>query len=257
MMRKKKDYQSIFYILFTLLVLYLLSPELSSIAKEEPVKPNKKLVVIDAGHGGKDTGASGVSGLTEKGITLKLALILRDMLIKKPNLNVLLTRTENIDIAPEKRVSLANSKSADIFLSLHVNGSFDPAQKGIEIYYYSEENLELFLQASPGQTLSPKAESEETSTLISTWNEAQNAFIPKSLKLAKILDDNLRKLQDLEVRGIRPAPLYVLTGTTMPSLVIEAGFVTNTAEKSALARDEYLKAIASKIADGIGEYFEE
>ena len=258
MMNKKRYYNLFFYILFILATLYILFPEQSSSAKDDPVKLNKKLIVIDPGHGGKDAGSKGASGITEKEITLKLALILRDILTKKPNLNVFVTRNENnMDIPPEKRVSLANSKNADIFLSLHVNGSFDPGQKGIEIYYYSEETLELFNHAAPAQDINSRAQSEETNTPVPLWNEAQNASIQKSLKLAKILDNNLRESQDLEMRGVKPAPLYVLTGTMMPSLVIEAGFITNPVEGAALSRDEHLKAIASKLAEGIGEYFEE
>jgi len=257
MMRREKRCWRIAYILSILLFLNLFFIALFSISKENPAKPAKKLIAIDPGHGGKDIGCKGSKGLTEKEITLKLSLILRGILLKKPNLNVFLTRSEDVEISSQERVSLANSKGADLFLSLHVNASFDKNQKGIEIYYYSEEILELPHSSTQAQVPNRGTQYGETSSLIFLWNEAQNSFIAKSREIATFLENILRNSEGLDFRAVKPAPLVVLTGTTMPGIVIEIGFITNPEEESALSKEEYLKNLASKLAEGVSEYLEE
>ena len=257
----KSKYKIYFSVLFFLIFSDLLSIEALSVLKEtqaiSPAVSKKKLVAIDPGHGGKDIGCKSPNGLTEKEITLKLALMVKDILSKNPVMDVFLARSEDIDLSSEKRVSLANSKGADIFLSLHINASFDKNQKGIEIYYYSEDNLGFSYSQSQTRSLNPEASDEENKSLILPWNEAQNLFIPKSFEAASFLEESFKSSQEIAFRSVNPAPLLVLTGTAMPAVLIEAGFITNTEEETALSRDGYLKVLAIKIVEGITKYFED
>lgn len=256
----KNKYKIYFFILLFLISLNFLSIEALSASKENqaasPAVSPKKLVAIDPGHGGKDTGCKSLKDLTEKVITLKLALMVKEILSKNPNMNVFLTRSEDIDLSPEKRVFLANSKGADIFLSLHINASFDKNQKGIEIYYYSEDSLGFSYSQSQPQGLNPEASDEEKKSLILPWNEEQKLFIQKSFEAASFLEESFKSSQEITFRSVNPAPLLLLTGTAMPSVVIEAGFITNSEEEAALTREAYLKVLAIKIAEGITKYFE-
>ncbi len=236
------------------------SKEAISASKETqtipPAPPPKKLLAIDPGHGGKDTGCKGLKDLAEKAITLKLALMVKEILSKNQNVNVFLTRREDVDLSAEKRVFLANSKGADLFLSLHINASFDRNQKGIEIYYYSEDNLGFASSQYQPQALNTEASNEEKKSLVLPWNEEQNLFIQKSFEVASFLEESFKTSGEVVFRSVNPAPLSPLTGTAMPAVVIEAGYITNPEEEAALTRDGYLKIIAIKIAEGIRKYFE-
>ena len=236
------------------------SKEAISASKETqtipPAVSPKKLVAIDPGHGGKDSGCKSLKYLVEKVITLKLALMVKEILSKNQNINVFLTRSEDVDLSDEKRVFLANSKGADIFLSLHINASFDKNQKGIEIYYYSEDSLGFSSPQYQPQASGMEASNEEKKSLILPWDEEQNLFIQKSFEVASFLEESFKTSREIAFRSVNPAPLFVLTGTAMPAVVIETGFITNPEEEVALTRDGYLKIVAIRITEGITKYFE-
>jgi N-acetylmuramoyl-L-alanine amidase len=214
-----------------------------------------KTIVIDAGHGG-DPGAISESGLTEKEITLDVALRLRRILSGAP-FQVLLTRDSDRRLSLDKRVRFANENKADLFLSIHVNSMEPHTLRALETYYVgptddpatlklaSRENKESDYSLSDYKQILEKiyvdARRDESRTVAKT---VQSALF-QSLKTA-----NPR----LENRGVRTAPFVVLIGTQMPAVLVEIACLSNPDEVELLTKENYRESIALALAQGIRRY---
>ena len=222
---------------------------------------SKAVVVIDAGHGGRDLGAKS-AGKEEKELVLSIAKKVRDSLRRKGH-PVVLTRSSDRFLTLGQRTRLADKKDAMVFISIHANAAprrqDNEEMEGVETYY---------LQKSRDAKSQRIAERENASVLIGTDNLSKDVIIDAVLSGPKIVEShklaidvqremirNLRgKYRAVKDGGVRPAPFYVLVGASRPSILIEVGYISNTKERQRLFESRYQRTIAEGIADGIGRY---
>ncbi len=213
-------------------------------------------IVIDPGHGGKDKGAIGPNGLYEKDITLAIAKQLKKVLEKEGGYEVLLTRDTDRYMSLEERTAIANTKKADLFLSIHTNAHTDPSLGGIETYFL---NFSKDKESARVAALENAASAKQISDLEAILNELlRNTKINESSRLAREVHQEMvsrlesnRKLRDL---GVKQAPFYVLLGAQMPSILIEACFISNEVEEQLLKDAAFQRDLVKGIAQGIRSY---
>lgn len=233
-------------------------PELSSPrpVSSVPLLPSRR-IVIDAGHGGKDPGAVGPSGLLEKDIVLSMALLLADEVKSKLGWEVVLTRNDDTFIPLEERTALANKVGADLFVSLHVNASSNSAVHGVETYYLNfskNEKAAAVAARENGTTLRAVSDLEQI-----LFDLMAHSKIQESSRLASDIQHALitgltREFGEVKNLGVKQGPFYVLLGANMPSVLIEAAFLSNPAEESRLATRKYQKETTRAIIDGLRAY---
>jgi len=216
-----------------------------------------RTIVLDPGHGGRDPGCIGKSGLAEKVITLDVATALKKMLVEKGGLNVILTRESDITVPLETLPVIANQKRADLFVSIHVNAHRDRKREGVETFFlnFSPDPAVVELAARENATSSKNIGQMRDIIL----KIAQNSKIDESRNLAERIQKNLLqslalanpKIKDLGVRG---APFYVLVGSEMPSVLVEISHLSNAAEEARLKTTRYRELAVQGIYNGIMEY---
>ncbi len=221
-----------------------------------------KIVVIDPGHGGKDSGAIGYQNKQEKIATLQIAKKLKKEL-KKRGFKVYLTRENDTFIGLRERTKFANRKMADIFISIHANAAPNKksylSMKGIETYFLSPARSERAKNAAALENKSDMKEMDYFSKEI-FLNFYNREKIIASNKLAIDIQagilKNLRKRYDRIVDGgVREGPFWVLVGAQMPAILIETGYITNPTDAKRLFNPFFQKVLAKGIADGIESYF--
>ncbi|EKO39751.1 MAG: N-acetylmuramoyl-L-alanine amidase [Solidesulfovibrio magneticus str. Maddingley MBC34] len=214
-----------------------------------------RTVMIDAGHGGKDPGAQGLSGLTEKDVNLRFAKFLGEALQKK-GINVIYTRTSDVFIPLETRTELANSKGADLFVSVHCNSHTDKSSAGMETYSLNlATTQEAVRVAARENAASQKKISDLQAILTDLMLSAKTA---ESRDLAKFVQKRsiaaVRGDYPTRDRGPHEAPFFVLIGANMPAVLVELGYVTNPEDAKRLTSDAYLRALAQGMTEGILAY---
>lgn len=228
-------------------------------ARTEPrtARNDIKIIVIDAGHGGKDPGAIGRSGMAEKDITLFVSLRLRDLIIKRLGKGVLMTRDRDVFIELEDRAKFANAMGADLFVSIHVNSHPQRSTKGVEIYHFGEATDRRALEVAARENGTPIKDTGIgweylVADLLTTKKVQESLDLAWTTKKAMItrLDD----YYDVEDHGVKTAPFYVLRYTTMPSILAEIAFITNPTEERLMQSDAFLNRVAESIFDGIKSY---
>lgn len=235
------------------------SPPISIIAPS--ISPKDKIIVIDAGHGGKDPGAVGYRKYREKIVVFKIAKEL-EKILKSRGYRVYMTRNKDSFIKLSERTKIANEKSANIFISIHANAidgkSADSAQ-GIECYFLSPSRSDR----------AKKVAAKENSADISDMNMyGKDIFlnflnhhnIVASNKLAidlqrGMLQELSKKYQGVKDGGVREGPFWVLVGAQMPSVLVEVGFISHPEEAKRLVNNDYRKTMALGLANGIERYF--
>ena len=217
----------------------------------------KKVIVIDAGHGGKDPGARG-GDHWEKDITLAAAHTLRDRLQQTGRYKVALTRDTDVFIPLEQRVQIARRANADLFISLHADSERDPTIRGATVYTLSEKGAartehgvfdksNWFMNVSlPGQDAATKR-----ILLDLTQRETRN----RSSVFAELVLDKISDKVELLRRSHRDAGFMVLLAPEVPAILLEMGFVTNAADERALSDPERRKGFMSGVAQAIDSYF--
>ncbi|MCP3901228.1 MAG: N-acetylmuramoyl-L-alanine amidase [Desulfobacteraceae bacterium] len=228
----------------------------SSIAKQLALGVRK--IVIDPGHGGRDPGAPGyIKNVWEKDITLKLAKQLAAKLKEKLNCEVLLTRTTDKYISLEERTAIANTKKADLFISLHCNASKSRKLKGFETYFL---NLATDDQAIAVAARENATSRKNISDLESILNDLmQNAKIKESSRLASLVQNAMvsnmkKKYTQIVDLGVKQAPFYVLIGARMPAILIETSFLSNKTECKRMISDKYRENVCNSITSGVEKY---
>lgn len=215
-------------------------------------------IVIDPGHGGKDTGAVASNGLSERDLTMAVALRLAAELRARGH-TVRLTREDGDGRALTDRTAIANRLEAKIFVSLHANASTFSSVKGAETYYMSLDDKASDAAAAATARLENEAASgsdEQSELDLILWDLAQASALNESAELAVEVQTRLNALLELRDRGVKQAPFVVLTGATMPAILVEVGFLSNSAEASRLASAEHQQALASAIAAGIEAFLD-
>ena len=216
-----------------------------------------KTIVIDPGHGGKDPGAIGRGGLKEKDVVLKLGTMLRDKLKGAFDGSIIMTRETDVFIPLEERTAIANSKEADIFVSLHINASPKRTASGIETYIlnisHDQEARRLAARENATSTRSVSDLEFILNDLIKTakTNDSSQLAASVNTNLTKKLKDNYTGIKS---NGVKGAPFYVLVGTKMPSILVESSFISNPEEERRLKDEKYLQSIVDGIYNGLVEY---
>lgn len=226
---------------------------------EGPKRFTIKTIVIDPGHGGRDVGATGRRlRVREKDMALILARKIRDIL-ERAGIKVIMTRNSDIFIPLSKRADMANRNSADLFVSIHLNASRSRFMRGFECYYLSnatDDNARA-LEAFEDSTLKldKEADAEHSRGLDKTlWDMTLTENRLESAELAGHICDSVERSFTIGNRGVRAARFYVLKYTRMPSVLVEAGYISNRYEELKLKEPEFLDRIAEALANGILKY---
>jgi N-acetylmuramoyl-L-alanine amidase len=218
-----------------------------------------KVIVLDAGHGGHDTGAVGPSGLTEKDLVLDVTRRVARLVEDQLKIKVILTREDDTFVTLRDRTTLANRARADLFVSIHANAHRN-AVSGVETYFLSSEatdnearqvaaleNAVIELEAP-----TPRARPDFVKAIL--WDLAQSEFQIESSRLAEVVQDSMTQTLRQPNRGVKQAGFFVLGGAAMPAVLIEIGFVTNPQEERRLRDSRYREEIARAIFAGLSEY---
>ena len=226
----------------------------------QPAQPRAKsfkTIVIDPGHGGKDPGARGQRGTEEKDITLKVALKLRDLLSKQPGIRVLMTRDRDEFVELEDRAKFANGQEADLFVSIHVNSHPQRSVKGIEIYHFGEAKDQRALEVAARENGTPlNTTGVGWEYLVADLLTAKK--IEASLELAwtakEAMVTNLNNRYSLVDHGVKTAPFYVLRFTSMPSILAEIAYISNSAEEDMLRTGLFTTRVAEALMEGVNTF---
>jgi N-acetylmuramoyl-L-alanine amidase len=214
-------------------------------------------IVVDAGHGGHDTGTIGPNGLMEKDLVLDVALRLGRLLETRLGADVIFTRDDDTFIPLETRTAIANEHQADLFISIHANSSPDPSARGIETYYLNfTSNPDALEVAARENAVSEKSIFElqdlvKKITLKEKIEESRELATDVQLSLYSGLATRHSTLRD---RGVKKAPFVVLIGANMPSILAEISFVSNPTDAAKLETPEYREKIAESLYKGIAKY---
>jgi N-acetylmuramoyl-L-alanine amidase len=216
-------------------------------------------IVIDAGHGGHDSGTIGVDGIEEKDVVLDVALRLGKMLHERLGAEIIYTRSDDTFIPLETRTAIANKAQADLFLSIHANSSSDATARGVETYYLNFTSQPDALEVAARENA------------VSDQSVYQLSDLVKKIAMKEKIDESREFAMDVETslfaglhagnvglknRGVKKAPFVVLIGANMPSVLAEISFVTNPKDARQLSQPEYRQRVAESLYKGVAKYEE-
>ena len=227
-----------------------------------------KTVVIDAGHGGKDPGAVAKTKLQEKDVVLDVSLQLGKLISARfPKVKVVYTRSTDVFIGLSKRAKIANEAGADLFISIHSNAAENTSAKGFESFVLGLHKSEAALEVAKWENSSILMEEDHEQKYESfdpndpdayiALSLRQNAFLDQSLKLAHLFQENCVGDLKRPDRGVKQAGFLVLYKTTMPSVLVELGFLSNVEEEKFLASKEGRNSMAKELFDAFETYKEQ
>jgi N-acetylmuramoyl-L-alanine amidase len=230
-----------------ILILYFLSTgAIPAVANQPLFDAYRKIIVLDPGHGGRESGARGADGTAEKAVALELTQLIAAELQR--DYKVTLTRTDDYHVDLDNRTALANHLKADVFVSLHTGGSFVYSTAGTIIYYcQSAAESSAIIEGSRGD------QGNDTNRPIE-WHRVQNSYRESSRILARMISSRLSKLKSIKHIRVQGAPLAVLQGAHMPAILIEAGYLTNPAEEKNLRNNRFLADLSAEITRGIEDF---
>ena len=228
-------------------------------AKAKPAEKARYRIAVDAGHGGKDGGATGRRGTLEKDINLYAALELAKLLEEEGRFEVMLVRQDDTFVKLGDRSKTANEAQADLFVSLHSNAHPSRAESGFEVYFLSErasdpeaerlaefENSVLSLEAAPGQA-------DDAEGIL--YQLARTEFMNDAGALAGLIAKNLATRVDLPNRGVKQAAFYVLRGAAAPAVLVEMGYLSNERDEAKLESAKYRRRLVEGVYAGIVEFY--
>lgn len=226
-------------------------------------------VVIDAGHGGKDPGAiSANKKLYEKDVTLKVALMVGESIKKNhPEVKVLYTRKTDVFVGLNDRARMANKANADLFISIHTNAAKSRTAKGAETYTLgieeerTERNLEIakrengviFLEDNHEKTYANFNPNSPESYII--FEYMQSEFVKESIHMAQYVQEHLASDANRHDRGVRQAGFLVLNATSMPSILVELGYISNAEDAKYLGSESGQKRMSRCISEAFDKYY--
>jgi N-acetylmuramoyl-L-alanine amidase len=214
-------------------------------------------IVIDAGHGGHDSGTLGAGGIEEKDVVLDVALRLGKLLHDRLGAEIVFTRADDTFIPLETRTAIANKAQADLFISVHANSSSDPSARGIEVYYLNFTSDPDAMKVASRENAVSTQSVHELSDLVKKI--ALKDKIDESRELASDVDASLyaglrKGNPGLKDRGVKKAPFVVLIGANMPSILAEISFVTNPDDAAQLQTPDYRERVAESLYGGVAKY---
>jgi N-acetylmuramoyl-L-alanine amidase len=212
-------------------------------------------VVIDPGHGGDDVGAQSPTGVMEKEVTLAVARRLARILESRGRA-VRLTRDGDQGRALTDRTALANRLDATVFISLHANASTVASVAGAETYYMSLDGAsdEAAAATAALENRAGSSANGRSPLDLILWDLAQAEVLNESSRLALAVQGRLNARLGLRDRGVKQAPFVVLTGATMPAILVEVGFLSNPSEAERLTQPESQQQLAEAVAAGIEDF---
>lgn len=215
-------------------------------------------VVLDPGHGGRDTGAVGPDGIKEKDVTLDIAHRAAPVLAGQ-GIQVVLTRDDDHFVSLEERTARANAFGADLFVSVHCNASESKGRRGVETYVLDATRGEIEARVAARENATTQAASAELASILGGMRLADQA--QRSTKLAQLLQRaSLASLgaryADVVDGGVHTAGFYVLVGARMPSALLETSYISNPSEEQRLGTNEYRQVLADAVANAIKAYRE-
>jgi N-acetylmuramoyl-L-alanine amidase len=214
-------------------------------------------IVIDAGHGGHDTGTIGADGILEKDVVLDVALRVGKLLHDRLGAEIIYTRSDDTFIPLETRTAIANKAQADLFLSIHANSSPDASARGVETYYLNFTSSPDALETAARENAVSDQSIHQLSDLVKKI--ALKDKIEESREFASDVEASLygglqKGNAGLKDRGVKKAPFVVLIGANMPSILAEISFVTNEKDARQLEEPEYRQRVAESLYKGVAKY---
>jgi N-acetylmuramoyl-L-alanine amidase len=220
----------------TLLLLFLIPSSLLLAQSDQ----KKRFVIIDAAHGGIDGGVSVTDKVREKEITLILSQLLQKELAKMPGIQVQMTRTSDKTLSSADRRKIAAEAPADaLFISLHLNAGFGKNATGYEIYF-------------PGFKTAPEDKGGSKAIL---KDMVMNKSLNDSVRFAQVIQRNMEHVFPRKGRGLRDAPVPILSDLTMTAAVLEMGFATNMDDRKKIMDEKTQQAIAQALSKSIRDFF--
>lgn len=229
-----------------------------------PASNGKKIVMIDPGHGGIDSGAVGEEGSEEKHIVLAIADSVRQLLQDHPRIEVRLTRDSDHFIPLYQRVEIAHQHGANLFMSIHADGFTSPEANGASVFALSSRGASSTMarylserENAADEVGGVKVAEKDHYLQQILFDLVQTDTIKNSLTLGKHVLDQIRPVHHLHSQHTEQAAFAVLKSPSIPSVLVETSFITNPREEQLLGTSAFRHKIASAIADGIVNYFDE
>jgi N-acetylmuramoyl-L-alanine amidase len=212
-------------------------------------------VVIDAGHGGHDTGTVGQRGYTEKELVLDVAQRLKQLIETELGAEVVMTRTDDNFVPLDERTLIANQQQADLFISIHANSSRVRSVRGVETYFLNFTSSREALETASRENAASDRSIHELQDLVKKIMLQDK--VDESRELAQHIDRALaaRKGSGMD-RGVKQAPFVVLIGANMPSVLAEICFISNPQDEKLVKTPEHRQAIAESLFEGVRSYAE-
>jgi N-acetylmuramoyl-L-alanine amidase len=214
-------------------------------------------VVIDAGHGGHDTGTIGPNGLMEKDLVLDVALRLGKLINQRLGSIVVYTRADDTFIPLEQRTKIANDEKADLFISVHANSSPEPSATGVETYFFNltsdRSGLDLATRENAASASSISDLNDLLHKAVLQTKKEESREFAQDIQSA-LWTESVRMNSKSRDRGVRQAPFLVLIGAGMPSILAEVGFVSNPHDERLLRRSDERQRIADALFKGVSQY---
>jgi N-acetylmuramoyl-L-alanine amidase len=217
-------------------------------------------IVIDAGHGGHDTGTIGPTGLMEKDLCLDVALRLGKLIEQKlPGADVVFTRSDDTFVPLEDRTRIANEAKADLFVSIHANSSPDHGARGVETYYLNMKGSPEAMEVAARENAVAQESIHDLEDMV--MKIARTEKIDESKEFAEDVQESLsqriqKTAKPVRDRGVRKAPFVVLIGADMPSILTEISFLSNPADEKLLKKPEHRQQIAEGVFQGVSSYLQ-
>ena len=224
---------------------------------KKPVISKIRRIVVDPGHGGHDPGAVGPSGIQEKDVVLAIGLKLRDLFKEELGVDVVMTRSTDVFIPLEERTAIANKVGADLFLSVHANAAPNRSAAGIETYYLNLAKTDKVAQLAAKENGTSLDKVSVLQAIL--FDLMANYKLNDSAHLADEVQKSLHKkirtrYSDVKNLGVKQGPFYVLVGASMPSILVETAFLSNSTEESRLKDAAYQDMTANGILEGVRNY---
>lgn len=230
------------------------------------IGPDEKIdvIVIDPGHGGAHYGAIGQKGTREKDVALDIAKELAKLIRKDKQFKVVMTRDRDETVTLQERADIANKASADLFISIHANSSLKQHVQGWNVFFLAPAKNDSARAVAQFENSAFFREQEAESNnngvtyddpILTILNEMiMTEFQAESHDLAMMLDREFRRNLKIPARGVDQAGFYVLNMVFAPSILVEAGFISNQTEEKLLKKDDYQKDVAKAVYDAIKRF---
>jgi N-acetylmuramoyl-L-alanine amidase len=228
--------------------------------QKEQEKWKIDVIIIDPGHGGRDAGCSASSRIKEKNIALNIAQKLKDELAEKTSAKIILTRDRDKFIPLKGRTKNANQSGGKLFVSIHVDANRVKSLRGHTAYFLGPAKTDEARNVAQFENSVIQFEDSQNeyaglsdASFILAAN-AQNSYNKESEELASIIDKKLENQCGSHSLGVRQAGFYVLYGASMPNVLVETGFITNSSDRQRLVSQSYQESLAEAIADGVIQF---